>query len=237
MAESLSPTPPQPNKSKDELPAKMELPKGYQPNLTPADQTFLEDYFRGVRDNPTRTAVLVCRGQNCPIYAHCPLAQLGKTLPVGKACPVERTLIDMWTRDLIHELGIDKDDHVDLSQVSELVRTMLFTKRAHEILSTSDAVIQVFKGRTEDGDAIFEPRLHPMMYTFEKDRKVKETILNALIATREAKSKDKSRTVTSAADIAANLMQKIRDLHALENKTTLTNIQYKVNDAEKPKDK
>lgn len=186
----------------------------YDPALNEAERVALAKYFNGMRDTPAQTAPLICKGEDCEVYRSCPLAQMKKRLPLHKPCPVERTLVEIWTRDLIRELDIGPDEHVDLSQVSELVRARLFNKRAQEVLANSKSVIMAFRGLTEDGQPILEPRLHPIMYAFDRNSKIIQENLEALVATRDAKSKDKSRQVATPAAIAAMLMNKVNSMAA-----------------------
>lgn len=188
------------------------IPTGYSPELSDDDILYLNDYFTTMRHNPSATSTLICKGTQCEVYKHCPLAQLRKQLPISQPCPVERQLIEIWTRDLMQELDVDLDAHVDRAQVAELVRNRLMIKRTQEILADSTAIVESFKGFDPEGNPLVEPKLHPLLPVFEKTSKISEKIMDSLIATREAKSRDKSREVTTAANFAAQIMHKMQNI-------------------------
>lgn len=209
MAESMIPK----KKQEPELnPVELVKTNDYDPALTPAESNILSGYFTGMRDTSAKTAPLICKGEDCEVYRSCPLAQMKKKLPLQKVCPVEKALVDIWTQDLMNELEIEPGEHVDKAQISDVVRARLFNKRAQEILANSKSIIMAFRGMTEEGQPILEPKLHPMMYSFDRNAKIIQDNLSALLATRDAKSKDKSRSNTSPAVIVAQVMHKMQNL-------------------------
>lgn len=184
----------------------------WNPELEDHQIEYLDDYFETMRHNPAATATLICKGHQCEIYKHCPLAQASVNLPVGHPCPVERKLVEQWTTDLMNELGIEPDAHVDRAQVSEIVRSRLFSKRSQEILANHTALVDSYKGVDQEGNPLWESKLNPILPFFEKNTKMSEKILDSLIATRESKSRDKSRVTVTGADIVSGLMSRMREL-------------------------
>lgn len=190
----------------------------YDPELTEGDTVFIGDYFGHMRHSPVHTAALICKGRQCEIAKHCPLYQLKKKLPEGRPCPVERELVRIWTIDLMQELRVEEDAHVDRSQIAQLVHSRLTMKRTQEVLADTPSLMESFKGMTEDGVPIMEPKLNPLLAVFDKHFKISDQILNSLIATREAKAKDKSRESMTMAQLTANVVARAREIKASDPK-------------------
>lgn len=203
----------------------LQLPAGYSPTFSAEDKQFLDAWMKRMRHTHVATAPLLCRGKECPIIHTCPLHRLNKALPIGKTCPVEQGLLDMWEKDLTSELGIQETDYVDQAQVAEYLELRLLTKRAREGLATQDLLIDAIRGvDKETGEVLIEKKLNPLLTLFERLAKAKDRILETLIATRDAKSKDKSRKSVSAADVAAALFHQVQLVKSEEEARRITAV-------------
>ncbi len=53
---------------------------------------------------------MLCKGANCPFISACPLKKVGASLPIGKVCPVENTIIALWVTKHLNFLGIENPE-------------------------------------------------------------------------------------------------------------------------------
>lgn len=174
--------------------------EGY--DLEGEDKKVIQDYFAKMRYGPLMSDVLLCKGHSCEHYKQCPLAKINKLPPDGSPCPVETELARQWCEDLAAELKVDSASIIDNAQIQSIVSNKLFIKRAKELLAKGSPVIKVFKSVALDGSPIFEPRLHPLHQALRDAHAMIDRDLNALIGTREAKSRDETRNVDAAERIA-----------------------------------
>lgn len=172
----------------------------------------VRDYFEKMRYYPTAASVLECKGPSCMCVAKCPLAQLNRLPEPGTPCPVEEALAQVWIQDLVNELEIGSSDVVDQSQIHNLISLRLWEWRTAAILGKEHPVIKSFRAMALDGTPIFEEKLHPLHGLLEKNAKMSDTILQRLIATREAKSKDKTRRAKSGAEVMTDLLERVEKL-------------------------
>lgn len=185
-------------------------PIGWNPELTPAQKSHIEGYLRG-RNGALAALPMICRWEECIIRAQCPLYQAKVDPPPRDLpCPIETSDIDRWVKELMVELEVTEKDVTDLSILRELVTWMVLEKRALAELALDpknirDAVLGIDK----DGDPITKEMMNPAITMLEKAAKTKQKYRDALVATREAKAKDKGRKQPSMSEFAATIMQKI----------------------------
>lgn len=175
---------------------------------TEEEVQYLDDYFKRVRKSAAHNVVLMCKGHNCEIAHKCPLIALGKKTPVGSPCPIETHAVEQMTKELVDDLGINPDNAVDMAQVGEIVRFALLEMRADIVFANSTVMTERVAGFDADGAPIFQDQLNPIFSLYEKTSKAKEKLRASLIATREAKSKDKSRESMSMAQLIETVMSK-----------------------------
>jgi hypothetical protein len=177
-------------------------------------ETIIDDYMHRMRYSPTAESFLVCRGAGCEVAHACPLKKARIPFPEGKQCPVERKLVEVWTLDLMRELEVEDTAYVDKAQIATVVHSQLLTKRSQEIIANSTSLVEAFRGFAPSGEVITELKVHPMLFMFDKYAKTREDALSSLIATREAKSKDRSRESASAAQLVSAVMGKVKAIEA-----------------------
>ncbi len=171
----------------------------------------LRDFFTGMRYGCVPAQVAECKGPSCKQVSNCYLAKWNKLPDPGSKCPIEEGFIKIWTRDAIDELDVGPRDGVDQAQVAVIVSMRLTEWRLQSKLATEDVIISVFKSMALDGTPLFEDKAHPVFNELRENAKVRDKVLQSLIATREAKAKDGARGA-SAAEAAATLIEKIKDL-------------------------
>ena len=194
------------------------LKDGNEITLTPKQTKRLVAYLNTLKHGFSATAPLICIGEQCPYSKKCPLGA-NNSYPIGHECPIEGTLIEMWHNDYVRELGIDPTSKVDGALVGDLVLWEILEKRATEELANNPATIQknvIGLTQTEEGmKPVYRDELNPIMGFLEKAQRQKGKILNSLIATREAKSKDVNRVMADPSTYASKLLEKARELQKL----------------------
>lgn len=133
-----------------------------------------------------------CKGMSCPFISMCPLAEANEPLPVGKKCPVERGLVNMWVSQHVETLGIDPNDPdyaVDMDMVFELAGLELVRNRAAAHMSEQP---ELFKekvvGYSPQGDPIYDDKPNMAMLAMEKYGKRVDKLREQLIATRKSQA-------------------------------------------------
>jgi len=174
------------------------LGDGTEITLTPKEAKRLVIYLNSLRHGFTATAPMICTAEQCPYSSKCPLGT-NNTYPIGKECPIESSIIEMWYADYVKELGIDPDSKVDGALVGDLVFWEILEKRATEELAKKPEIIQKnlagFQQTNEGLKPVYRDEMNQIVHFLEKAQKQKLKIMNALIATREAKAKDVNRVM------------------------------------------
>lgn len=191
------------------------LQDGCELTLTPKEVKRLVLYINTLKHGFSATVPMLCMGEQCPYAGKCPLGS-NNNYPIGKDCPIEGTLLEMWHRDYITELGVDPESKVDGALVGDLVFWEILEKRATEELSKKPEIIQRnvagFQNTPDGLKAVYKDEMNQIVNFLEKAQKQKLKIMNALIATREAKAKDASRIIADPSTYAAKLLDKAREL-------------------------
>jgi hypothetical protein len=191
------------------------LKDGYEITLTPKEAKRLVLYINTLRHGFSATVPLTCMGEQCPYVAKCPLGT-SKSYPVGKDCPVEDTLREIWYADYARDLEINPDNKVDAALVGDMVFWEMLEKRASEELAKKPEILRKqvagFQETSEGVKPIYKDEMNQIINFLEKAQRQKLKIMNALIATREAKSKDAGRLISDPSTYAAKLLDKAREL-------------------------
>ena len=191
------------------------LGDGTEVTLTPKEAKRLVMYLTSLKHGFTATAPMICTAEQCPYSGKCPLGT-NNTYPVGKECPIEATIIQMWYEDYVKELGIDPNSKVDGALVGDLVFWEILEKRATEELAKKPEIIQKnlagFQQTSEGNVPVYKDEMNQIINFLEKAQRQKLKIMNALIATREAKAKDTNRIMADPSTYASKLLEKAREL-------------------------
>jgi hypothetical protein len=195
------------------------LQDGHEVTLTPKQIKRLVLYLNTLKHGCSATAPMICLGEQCPYAKKCPLGA-NNSYPIGKECPIEGTIIEMWTNDYIRELGIDPASKVDGALVGDLVFWEVLEKRATEELAQNPNILQkTVAGFTTDTQGkqvpVYKDEMNQIVNFLEKAQRQKLKIMNSLIATREAKSKDVNRIMADPSTYASKLLEKARELQKL----------------------
>lgn len=189
----------------------MVTPAGWNPEFNQEQKDYLAGYFKAQQAGPTASIALLCKWSECPYRSHCPLYQLQiPDPPIGKPCPVEATLIERYLHDFMVELDIQPTDITDIAILKEVVLWQILQKRTIEELAQDPKTIrETVVGVDEEGDPISKEMMNPAITMLDKAAKTKIRYWDALIATREAKAKDKGRKQTNISDYSAMVQKRI----------------------------
>jgi len=191
------------------------LGDGTEITLTPKEAKKLVMYLTALRHGFSASAPMICTAEQCPYSSKCPLGT-NNSYPIGKECPLESTIIEMWYNDYVKELGIDPESKVDGALVGDLVFWEILEKRATEELAKKPEIIQKnLAGFTETKEGMkpfYRDEMNQIINFLEKAQRQKLKIMNALIATREAKAKDVNRVMADPSTYASKLLEKAREL-------------------------
>ena len=191
------------------------LQDGYEVTLTPKEAKKLIVYLNTLKHGFAATAPMMCLGEQCPYAVKCPLGT-NNSYPIGKECPIEGALLDMWHGDYVKELGIDPDSKVDGALVGDLVFWEILEKRATEELAKNPAIMQKnvagFQNTPDGLKPVYRDEMNQIINFLEKAQRQKLKIMNALIATREAKAKDINHIMADPSTYAAKLLDRAREL-------------------------
>ena len=189
------------------------LKDGFEITLTPKEVKKLILYLNTLKHGFSATVPMTCMGEQCPYSNKCPIGD-NNNYPMGKDCPVEDTLREVWYQDYAKNLDIDPESKVDTSLVGDLVFWEMLEKRATEELAKKPEIVQKnvagFQQTSEGMKPVYKDELNQIVNFLEKAQRQKLKVMNALIATREAKSKDVGRVFADPSTYAAKLLEKAR---------------------------
>jgi hypothetical protein len=191
------------------------LQDGHEVTLTPKEAKKLIVYLNVLKHGFAATAPILCLGEQCPYCGKCPLST-NNNYPIGKECPIESTILEMWHGDYVKELGVDPDSKVDGALVGDLVFWEILEKRATEELAKNPSILQKtvagFQNTPDGLKPVYKDEMNQIIHFLEKAQRQKLKIMNALIATREAKAKDVNRIMADPSTYASKLLEKAREL-------------------------
>jgi len=182
----------------------------------------------------TRTAMyssipMVCKGNECVYAAVCPLVAKNAA-PYNSKCPIEAAIVIEFGNNLMKEFGVDPANLVEVSMVRDLVDFEVQYMRAVKLLAQEHFIQEVPVGVDAHGDVIVGKQLHQAVEYEEKILKRKERLLNAFLATREARTKAGQGQKDASVQIA-NLLDDIRTYKAEKDKLTLQKLGVTVRDS------
>ncbi|RMH18642.1 MAG: hypothetical protein D6698_06835 [Gammaproteobacteria bacterium] len=169
-----------------------------------------EAFFRKNAFGFVGSMALRCRGPNCPMVDICPLTEAKEAYPLGKPCPFEQGLIQMWVTKHLEALGIDDwsdpEYSFDMDLLYQLAAFELINWRAANHLSKEgDLISEKITGYSHQGDAVFAEVISPALDIIERNSKLIMKIKESLLATREAKVKANKAERTPASEASENV--------------------------------
>lgn len=152
---------------------------------------------------------LLCKGQQCPYAAVCPLLEGGMD-PSGSRCPLEIGLILKQYDIYKEEFRADEDNVTDMGLIKDLIDYDVQLFRAdNRIAMAGDFIEEVTVSVTENGQEIKAPQISKAAEYKEKIMTKKHKVLQLMHATRSDKAGDKLTITLDPSSYAAHLMEQI----------------------------
>lgn len=186
----------------------------YKPQLTPRQEARLNQYYRNQRARPIEGIAMRCKWDDCNYKQSCPLYQMQvNPNPQGQPCPMELGLIEQKLYEYQTHLDIRDDDIVDLAILKEYISWMIFSKRAEEeMVNDPDIIRSSFGGIDPEGNVLSQESSNPAIGVAERATRIKQKLLDSLMATREAKAKDRSQKTRDVAEIVKIISARVKDI-------------------------
>lgn len=162
---------------------------------------------------------ITCYGEKCPFKRQCPLHKLGKA-PLGKECPIESMLLDLYSKRYIDEFNVTSDLMSEVTTMTMLAATHVLEMRAFILLGSENdegegatGLIRNVVGYDDDEKPIVQLQEHPAYNQLERAWRWRRNLLESLVGTRKEKYKKdaamQDRTGESVSQAAANLKSTI----------------------------
>lgn len=177
------------------------------PDITDEQWNALTEYFTQNAASPMQPSI-ICKDAECPYIESCPLKRAEIPRPEGQPCVIEETVKRNWAEIYLPEVGESPDGFkaVDTGMVIDLVSTLLDIHRAQaEVSEMPNVAERVLRGVDSKGKPIVELKMNPLHFYLGNARKLKMKILEQLVATRDARRKDKSRTTQDATQLLTEM--------------------------------
>lgn len=185
------------------------------PAITPDQWKDLETYFAENLASPLQPSI-ICEDQACPYYKSCPLVRANVPRPTGKPCVVEETVKRNWRELYLSQIGDSMEGNlaVDTGMIIDLVSTLVDIHRAQMEVAESPRVAErVLRGYDSEGEAFTDLKMNPVHFYLKNARLLKMKLLEQLVATRDARKKDKSREVQDQTRLMTEMRSALTDLH------------------------
>jgi hypothetical protein len=149
---------------------------------------------------------IICKGQCCPYGATCGLLEFGLDV-LGERCPLETTMIEQKLANYTQEFDLDESSYTDWTMVKELINAEIMIERCMALMSQDGSAIEeIFIGTSESsGTDYFRRDISKVQELYERNLKIKERILDTMMATRKAKSRLKGDDGESEKSILDNI--------------------------------
>lgn len=133
---------------------------------------------------------IICKGHDCPYGATCGLLEYGLDT-LGERCVMETTMIEQKLTNYTQEFDLDESSYTDWTLVKELINAEIMIERCMALISNEgSAITEEFIGTSEaTGVDYFRKEISKTQELYERNLKIKERLLDQMMATRKAKSK------------------------------------------------
>lgn len=183
-----------------ELRTQIDAPYGWAlPEMSPEQVKWLDQWFSRNSLSAAAGAPIVCTDR-CNYRESCPISLLQVPLPIGRECPIERTLLKETATRMQKALGIEGDDPWSLSLVEYASLWKILMRRALMEAARDKTVVESYRGVDKEGNALYENKIHPALLLAERINKILHEIGEDLIATKKAKAKLETEQSTEGPD-------------------------------------
>lgn len=160
--------------------------------LTDEQAQLVSRHLRYMSTGLNAIVPIYCGGKDkCPFARSCPFVKIDK-IPLGRICPVEASLVKLWTEAYINEFNVDPANFSELAMVQELAELDIYDRRATFLLQEGEGqtmLQQQAVGTDPDGNPIYQTQIHQAWEVKERVKNRKLRLLEALVGTRKEKYK------------------------------------------------
>lgn len=147
----------------------------------------ISETFKNMKGFADMNALLMtCHVAECPHRNVCVLAK-NDLAPDGLPCPIEKKIIIELEADLVHSLGIDRNDPIEMEMLWDLIDAKLLDMRASGHLKNGRLVQVVQQQVAKVTQTKEEPS--PILLMKLDLKRLKHSIIDSFVATRRAKKK------------------------------------------------
>lgn len=133
---------------------------------------------------------MICSGDRCPYRGRCPLQTEGLS-PTGESCPLEMYMMAQYMQDYMGALNVLQADKVEMDQVGTVVMCDMIIMRIRNYMARRpDGHIDESPVGIDDmGNIVLKRDISKEILIEEKYQKIKDKLLESLLATREVRAK------------------------------------------------
>lgn len=140
---------------------------------------------------------MLCKGEKCPFLGQCWIRELNdrghKTAyPIGKQCPQEMIVLELWIKKLAGNIGLNPDnpeDALQLELVYELATNELMRYRAAFHLSTDPELVKKsISAYGPKGEPVWEVKINPATALHERLSRLILKLKEQMLATPKAQA-------------------------------------------------
>lgn len=141
---------------------------------------------------------LVCRTEDCPYYAKCPIMRaLPKERQVelqGQDCRYEKLYGIETFADWVRTLNLEPHDTPDILSVTKLIRNLIYLKRIDMQIAVEMMTVWEPRGYDKASQQTIEAFVaHPLLHVKERLEKQIDTIMSNLMVTRDKRFEQAER--------------------------------------------
>lgn len=146
---------------------------------------------------------ITCKAENCPYKSSCMLLKYDMA-PQGEKCAFETALIEQNLEGYKRDFDLSPEaSFTDFTIVKELVNADIMMERAQALLAEEGiAIEEVYTGTNErSGEDFFRKEVSKALDIYERHSKMRDRLLENMMATRKAKSRLKDNNTHSVYDL------------------------------------
>lgn len=158
-------------------------------------------FFQENKFAPVQPSI-ICKDSDCPYFSACALRRANIPRPIGEVCPLEETTKQLWFQQLSKEVGVAEDgfEAMDLGAACDIINLLIQKQRIQwEMVKNPEVSVRTIVGMSPDGEPIVDMKANPTYFTLKALNQVQLKIMEGLLTTREARSKDQSRKTQDSA--------------------------------------
>lgn len=146
---------------------------------------------------------IMCKAESCPYKGSCMLLKYDMA-PEGEKCAFETALIEKNLEGYKADFNLTPESSfTDFTIVKELINADIMMERAQTLIAEEGiAIEEVYTGSNErSGIDFFRKEISKALEIYERHSKMRDRLLDNMMATRKAKSRVKSNTEKSVYDL------------------------------------